>query len=133
MSDKKKYIYAVGRRKTAVVQIKLFRGGGVSMVNRKPADEYFPGKVANFYFRRPFDLTKLGDKYYGIFKVKGGGKESQLEAATSALSRALVKVDEKNRPVLKKAKLLTIDARARERRKAGQMGRARKKKQSPRR
>ena len=134
MTKSKKYVYAVGRRKEATATIRLYRGKGQTLVNEKPIDQYFPGSVNQYYYQRPLALTKTLTKFYATFKVVGGGKQSQLEAVVLALARALEKVDrEKYRPILKEAGLLTVDARVRERRKAGQMGRARKKKQSPKR
>jgi len=133
-TSKKKYVYAVGRRKEATATVRLYRGKGQTLVNDKPIDEYFPGPVSQYYYQQPLVLTKTLGKFYATFKVVGGGKSGQLDAVVLALSRALEKVDrEKYRPILKEAGLLTVDARVRERRKAGQMGRARKKKQSPKR
>lgn len=132
--DKKKYFYAVGRRKEATAVVRLYQGKGATTVNGIPIADYFPGKISKFHFERPFELTKNLGKFYALIQVRGGGKKGQLGAVSLAFSRALEKVDkEKNRPILKKENLLTVDARVRERRKVGQMGRARKKKQSPKR
>jgi len=133
-SSKKKYFYAIGRRREATATVRLYIGKGMSLVNDKPIAKYFSGAVNKFHYQQPSVLTKTLTKHYATFRVKGGGPRGQLQAVVLALSRALQKIDrEKYRPILKKAGLLTVDARARERRKAGQMGRARKKKQSPRR
>jgi len=79
-------------------------------------------------------LTVSLGKFHGQFETRGGGSQGQAEAVCLVLARALVKYNEKvYKPLMRSAGLLTIDARVRERRKAGQMGRARKKKQSPRR
>ncbi len=130
----KKYVYAIGRRKEATAIVRLFKGKGKISVNDKLIGDYFPGIVDRHYYQQPFEFTGTLGKFYATIKVRGSGKKSQLEAVVLALSRALEKTDrEKYRPVLKKAGLLTVDARVRERRKAGQMGRARKKKQSPKR
>jgi len=83
---------------------------------------------------KPFGVTETSDKYYFSGRVTGGGKEGQLAAIILGLSRALVKVSpEKNRIVLRKASLLTRDSRVRERRMVGMGGKARRKKQSPKR
>jgi len=130
----KRYIYAVGRRKKATAVVKLYQGRGQVTVNGKPIADYFPGPVNQYHYLRPFETTGTSGKFYAVIRVAGSGKQSQVEAVSLALARALEKVDrEKYRPPLKKAGLLTVDARVRERRKAGQMGRARKKKQSPKR
>lgn len=138
MEKKSKYkqsvIFAVGRRKTAVARVRLFRGKGEILVNSKPVAEYFPGVVAKTLWTRPFAVTDTVGKYHATIKVGGSGKYAQLGAVIHGLARAL---DKENKELyhssLKKQKLLTRDDRARERRKVGQMGRARKKKQSPKR
>lgn len=131
---RKSYIYAVGRRKKATAQIRLFKGKGEILVNDIPIGKYFPGEVAKFFYLRPFQVTNTIGKYHATIRVRGSGKNGQLDAVVHALARALNKENKKlYHSSLKKHKLLTRDARARERRKAGQMGRARKKKQSPKR
>ena len=106
-TSKKKYVYAVGRRKEATATVRLYRGKGQTLVNDKPIDEYFPGPVSQYYYQQPLVLTKTLGKFYATFKVVGGGKSGQLDAVVLALSRALEKVDrEKYRPVLKEACLL---------------------------
>ncbi len=131
---KKKYFYAVGRRKAAVATIRLFEGKGEWSVNGKTIDKYFPGKVCEYFYKKPLVISESDGKFHGVIRIVGGGKVSQLEAVVLATSRALDKYNSSvYRPILKKAGLLTVDARVRERRKAGQMGRARKKKQSPKR
>jgi small subunit ribosomal protein S9 len=132
--SKNKYIYAVGRRKQATATIRLFSGKGKLEVNGKSIADYFPGEVNAYFYTLPFELTDTRGKYHGTFLVRGGGKKSQLEAVRLALSRALEKIDrEKYRSTLKKAGLLTVDDRIKERSKPGQAGRARAKKQSPKR
>jgi len=133
-SKKKKYVYAVGRRKTATARVRLFYGKGETVVNGQPIEKYFLGKVAEVEYLRPFSATETAGKYYASIKVEGSGKNSQLGAVVHGLARAL---DKENRDLyhtlLKKEKLLTRDYRAKERRKPGQMGKARKQKQSPKR
>jgi len=132
--SRKKYTYAVGRRKTATARVRLFKGKGKILVNKKPIDEYFPGEVAKVFYLQPFQVTDTMGKYDATVIVEGSGKNGQLDAVVHGISRALDKENkELYHPALKKNKLLTRDARMRERRKPGQMGRARKKKQSPKR
>ena len=131
---KKNYIFAVGRRKTAVARVKLFHGKGETIVNGKKISEYFPGEIAKNFYLKPFEVTETLGKYYATIKVEGSGQKSQLAAVFHALARALDKDNKETfHSFLKKEKLLTRDGRQRERRKIGQMGRARKKKQSPKR
>jgi len=133
-SRRRKFIYAVGRRKTASARVRLYSGKGEMLVNSKPISEYFPGKVSEVYYTKPFRACNVLGKYYATIKVVGSGKEAQLGAVVHGLARAL---DKENRDqfhtFLKKHKLLTRDSRRRERRKPGQAGRARHKKQSPKR
>lgn len=136
MARRKKpnYIYSVGRRKSASARVRLFKGKGESSVNQKPIDEYFPKSVHKVLWTTPFKLTDTLGKYYMTVKVVGGGKIGQLDAIVHGTARALALADkEKFRFPLKKAGLLTRDARVRERRKVGTGGKARRKKQSPKR
>ena len=130
----KNYVFAVGRRKTAIARVRLFSGKGQMIVNDKPIEQYFPGEVAKVIWLKPFTLTDTVGKYYATIKVEGGGKSAQLGAVVHGLARAL---DRENKELyhfsLKKAGLFTRDPRTKERRKPGQMGKARKKKQSPKR
>lgn len=132
--EKPEIIYAVGRRKESIARIRLYKGKEETLVNNLPIGEYFPGEVFQVVYSQPFKLTDTLGKYYATIKVSGGGKSGQLQAAVHGLSRALALLDKENfRPVLKKAKLLTRDSRTRERRKVGMGGKARRKKQSPKR
>ena len=73
------------------------------------------------------------DQFSGSIKVEGGGKIGQIDAVVLGISRALAKFDESFRPILRKYKLLTRDPRVKESRHYGLAGKARKKKQSPKR
>lgn len=131
---KKDYTYAVGRRKQSSARIRLFKGKGESMVNGQAVEEYFPGEVNKVAYEKPFKVTGTQKKYYVTAKVVGGGKSGQLDAFVHGVARALVKENEgKFRESLKREGLLTRDARVKERRKVGTGGKARRKKQSPKR
>lgn len=128
------YFQAVGRRKEAVARVRLMSGEGQTTVNGKPIGEYFRGIVYQKSYQRPFEVTQSLGKYTATVKVEGGGTASQLGAVVHGLSRALEQVDkDKFRSLLKKEGLLTRDPRVRERRKMGRAGKARAKKQSPKR
>ena len=130
----KDFTYAVGRRREAVARIRLYKGKGQNLVNEQSFGEYFPGQLAQIAYTKPFQLTDSEGKYFATVRVVGGGKNGQLGAVIHGLSRALAQVEEeKHRPVLKKEGLLTRDPRTRERRKVGTGGKARRKKQSPKR
>lgn len=121
-----KYTFAVGRRKSASARVRLYKGAGENTVNGK--------KAVGLFLDKPFKLTDTLGKFFFSAKVAGGGVEGQMEAIIHGLSRALVKLDsDKFRPILKKAGLLTRDARTRLRRMVGTGGKARRKKQSPKR
>ena len=134
MAKKLNFTYAVGRRRTSSARVRLFLGKGESTVNGQTIEKYFPGEVAQEAYLKPFRVVDVKDKYYVTVKVAGGGKRGQLEAVVHGISKALalVKKDEFRLP-LKKLGLLTRDARIRERRKIGTGGKARRKKQSPKR
>lgn len=135
------FTYALGRRKTATARVRLYQSASVPgqenvqlTVNGKPAEEYFPGELAKKKFRQPFVLTETLQKISASVVVRGSGKTGQLEAVVHGLARALALVNrDKFRPLLKASGLLTRDSRAKERRKVGTGGKARRSKQSPKR
>lgn len=132
-SKKVDYIYAVGRRKSAIARVRLYRGKKENLVNGQVIGRYFSGIVSAANWQKPFKLTGTFEKYFVTAKVSGGGKEGQLGAVIHGISRALATLGEAERSVLKKNGLLTRDARTRERRMVGTGGKARKQKQSPKR
>ena len=107
---------------------------GEILVNHRPVEKFFTTVSDKIQYLTPFKLTKSEDRFATSILIKGGGMIGQLTAVMLGVSRALEKVDkEAYRPILKKAGLLTVDARARERRKVGTGGKARRAKQSPKR
>jgi len=131
---KENFTYALGRRKTATARIRLFSKKGDNLVNNKPISDYFPGSIANKLYLMPLYLTNTAEKFHFTAKVIGSGKHGQLGAVIHGVSRALSKLDpETHRPLLKKHGLLTRDSRMKEQRKVGTGGKARRKKQSPKR
>jgi small subunit ribosomal protein S9 len=130
----KDYIYAVGRRKTATARVRLYPKKGDLLVNGVAAGEYFQGPVSASKYLEPLRLTDTFDKFSFSAKVEGSGKNAQLGAVIHGLARALAKHDAENyRPLLKKQGFLTRDPRMKESRKVGTGGKARRKKQSPKR
>lgn len=128
------YFIGIGRRKTTVARVRLYRGKAENTVNGKPAKVYFEGAVSEKALAKPFGATETSDKYYFTAKVVGGGKQGQLDAVVLGISRALLKVSsEKNRIPLKRLGLLTRDSRIRQRRMVGMGGKSRRQKQSPKR
>jgi small subunit ribosomal protein S9 len=117
---------ATGRRKTSVARVRLVKGAGAITVNGLDVKEYFDTKDMIDTVSRPLVLTDRNGQYDLKISVKGGGKVGQSGAIAHGLSRALVIAEEDLKPTLKKAGLLTRDARMKERKKPGQPG-ARKK------
>lgn len=126
-------IHTVGRRKTAVARIRLFEGKSPVVVNNKPANEYFRTPLFVDILNRPFVLTETQEKYTATVRVVGSGLSGQLGAVVHGISRGLASISPEYRKTLKAAGLLTRDPRAKESRKYGLAGKARKKKQSPKR
>lgn len=131
--SKTNFVAAVGRRKEAVARVRLYKGRGEILINDKPITDYFSGLLSEIKWKKPFILTKTEGVYYASIKVKGSGKISQLDAVTLGIARALNQASADFRSPLKKAGLLTRDARVKERRKYGLAQKARKGKQSPKR
>lgn len=115
-------IRATGRRKNAIAQVRLLpKGEGKITVNHKPADEYFRGLPHQLRdVRSPIELVEGAKSHDYVIKVIGGGISGQAGAARHAISRALVKADDKNKKTLKAAGFLTRDPRMVERKKSGQ-------------
>jgi small subunit ribosomal protein S9 len=125
------YVYSLGRRKAAVATVKLFSGKGDSTINTRSLEKYFPLTFTRLEL--PFKITKTENKFHFAAKIIGGGKTGQLSALILAISRALKKGNPDLTLMLAQAGLLTVDARVRERRMIGTGGKARRKKQSPKR
>ncbi len=120
-----KYFEAVGRRKRASARVRIVSGKGVFVVNNKPAEDYFPRLGDLKRIKAPAEVAGLADKLDVSVLVNGGGITGQSGAVSHGLARALLKMDENFRPDLRKAGLLTRDAREKERKKPG-LKRARK-------
>jgi small subunit ribosomal protein S9 len=114
--------YATGKRKTAVARVWIYPGEGRMTANGKPFDEYFDVDTARLVAEQPFVVTNTVDKYDTMIKVKGGGKNSQPEAIRHGIALALMLADEEYRIPLKKAGLISRDARKKERKKYGLAG-----------
>ena len=111
---------ATGRRKEAVARVRLTPGSGRWTINGRSLEEYFPNKVHQQLVSTPLEVTGLGDRSDVIARIHGGGITGQAGALRLGVSRALNAMDtEVNRPALKRAGLLTRDARVKERKKAG--------------
>ena len=117
---------ATGRRKTSIAVVKLVKGKGRIFVNGKTLQEYLGNRPAvEMLIFRPLVLTDNQEKYDVRVKAIGGGIVSQAGAIKHGISRALVKVNEEYRKVLRSEGLVTRDPRVKERKKYGRK-RARK-------
>ena len=119
------YYYGTGKRKTSVARVRLYSGGGPIVVNGKPMEEAFGWESWRNLITEPFNVTETLGQYRVVAKVTGGGVVSQAGALRHGISRALIVSDPDLRPRLKKAGLLTRDAREKESKKYG-LKRARK-------
>ncbi|SFG82246.1 30S ribosomal protein S9 [Amycolatopsis regifaucium] len=109
----------VGRRKEAVVRVRVVPGTGEFKLNGRTLEEYFPNKVHQQLIREPLVTVDKPDSFDIFANLHGGGISGQAGALRLAIARALVEVDADDRPALKKAGFLTRDARATERKKYG--------------
>lgn len=131
---KSAFFEGVGRRKTAVARVRIYKEKGDFIVNNLAVGQYF-ANVINAYsiYLRPLEVSGLKGEFTISVKVKGSGKAAQLGAVSHGLSRALIKFDPALKPLLKKEGLMTRDDRMKETRKIGMGGKARRKRQSPKR
>lgn len=114
--------YGTGRRKTSVARVWVRPGPGRIMVNRRSFEDYFPRETLRMIIAQPLQITNTQGQFDVIATVEGGGPSGQAGAVRHGIARALVRFDDKLRPPLKKAGLLTRDPRMRERKKYGQPG-----------
>ena len=111
---------AVGRRKQAIARVRLVPGTGQWTVNGRTLDSYFPNKLHQQVVNEPFAALQLEGRFDVIARIHGGGITGQAGALRLGVARCLNEIDvEANRASLKKAGLLTRDARVIERKKAG--------------
>ena len=112
-------IQTVGRRKEAVVRVRLMPGTGEFKLNGRSLEEYFPNKVHQQLIKAPLVLVERTESFDIFAKLVGGGPSGQAGALRLAIARALIEVTPDDRPALKKAGFLTRDPRAVERKKYG--------------
>jgi len=109
----------VGRRKEAVVRVRLTSGTGKFTLNGKSLEDYFPNKVHQQLIREPLVILEKPEAFDIRANLKGGGITGQAGALRLAIARALIEIDSEDRPALKKAGFLTRDPRVKERKKYG--------------
>jgi small subunit ribosomal protein S9 len=125
MAETVQYYYGLGRRKCAIARVRLVPGDGRIMINGKTVADYFGRPALEAVVRQPLEEVQLATPYSVVVKVLGGGHSGQAGAIRHGIARALVRMDEANRPALRRRGYLTRDARVKERKKYG-LKRARK-------
>ncbi|WDV45376.1 30S ribosomal protein S9 [Clostridiaceae bacterium M8S5] len=111
--------YGTGRRKKSIARVRLIPGSGVITINKRDIEDFFNYETLRVKVREPLAITDTLGRYDVIVTVEGGGYTGQAGAIRHGISRALLKVDEELRGTLKKAGMLTRDARMKERKKYG--------------
>ena len=122
------YNYGTGRRKSAVARVFIKKGTGKFVVNEKPLDEFFARETGRMIVRQPLKLTNHEGTFDIMVNVIGGGESGQAGAVRHGVTRALIEYDSALKSMLKKAGLVTRDAREVERKKVG-LHKARRRKQ----
>lgn len=117
--DKEGRAYATGRRKDAIARVWLKKGKGQVIVNGKTQDQYFGRQTHLLVLNQPFLIVDRVNNFDVVCTVKGGGLSGQAGAVRHGISRALENFEPELRPALKKAGMLTRDARVVERKKIG--------------
>ena len=119
MATQTQEFLGTGRRKTAVARVFITPGKGTITVNGKPVDVFFSRETGRMVVRQPLELTKMTSNFDITVNVDGGGESGQAGAVRHGITRALIQYDASLKSVLKKAGLVTRDARAVERKKVG--------------
>lgn len=122
--DKKtEYLYAVGKRKTAIAQVRVYKkGAGKITINKKKYTDFFTTQMLQEIIVKPLKLIGQKEKLDVTVRIVGGGSKGQAEAVRHGISKALIQLNPNFRKPLKKAGYLTRDARKKERKKPGLRG-----------
>ena len=114
--------YGTGRRKSSIARVFLKPGSGDIVIRGTSLEKRFPSEAIRTRIKAPLDVVEAADKFDILATAKGGGVTGQADALRLGIARALVAFDADLRPVLKKAGMLTRDARIKERKKYGLAG-----------
>lgn len=112
----------LGRRKSSIARVLLTQGTGKILVNNKTPEEYFPNKLVIQDMEQPLVVADVRSKFDIKVKVIGGGFNGQAGAIRLGIARALLQFDKDNKTKLRAKKLLSRDARSKERKKYGKYG-----------
>ena len=113
------YNYGTGRSKSAVARVFMKPGKGAIIINHKPIEEFFSRETGRTIVRQPLELTENLTTFDIMVNISGGGESGQAGAVRHGITRALIDFDAELRPILRKAGLVTRDAREVERKKVG--------------
>ena len=119
MQRQQQHHYGTGRRKTAVARVYMKAGKGDITVNGKPVDQFFSRETGRMIVRQPLTVTNTLTTFDIQVNVDGGGESGQAGAVRHGITRALIQHDATLKSALKKAGLVTRDAREVERKKVG--------------
>ncbi len=120
MAKSNDYFYGLGRRKSATARARLTGGKGVIVINGKPAEEYLDGNTTLLAeLTDPLALVGKQKEFDVSLVISGGGTSGQVDAAKSAIAKAIAEMDETQRSSLKKAGFIKRDPREKERKKYG--------------
>ncbi len=120
MAKSNAYFYGLGRRKSATARARLVGGKGVITINGKPATDYLDGNTTLLAeLTDPLALVGKQKEFDVSLVVSGGGTSGQVDAAKSAIAKAIAEMDETQRGTLKKAGFMKRDPREKERKKYG--------------
>ena len=111
--------YGTGRRKSSTARVFLRKGSGAITINGRAIDEFFGRETARMIARQPLELTENTEKFDVVATVTGGGTTGQAGAIRLGIARALVEYDDTLKSPLRRAGLMTRDAREVERKKVG--------------
>lgn len=115
----KPLVQATGRRKESVARVRLYDGSGQVNLNNRQLEDYFPTMAARMRVMEPLQLTDTQGRYDISATLEGGGTTGQVDALRLGIARALIELEPELRSTLKKAGLLTRDARVVESKKYG--------------
>ncbi|MGD0081653.1 MAG: 30S ribosomal protein S9 [Acidimicrobiales bacterium] len=115
----KPLVQATGRRKRAVARVRFRPGQGAITINKRGFEDYFPSATSRMLASEPLRLTGKAEEYDVDVTIDGGGLSGQAGALRLGIARALIELDPELRPGLKKAGMLTRDAREKESKKYG--------------
>lgn len=115
----KPLVQTTGRRKAAIARVRVRPGTGVITINKRPIENYFPSETHRMIVVEPLRLTETSENYDIDATLDGGGTSGQAGALRLGIARALLELDGDQRIPLKRAGLLTRDAREKESKKYG--------------